>query len=112
MPSTISVRLLQALLGTAYALLAFIALGKAPSLVTLLAAASAMLMSYLTARTISDAFVSPDALAGVCAIGLLIICVGAVADAIGSPQALEWAAIVMAYCAGNRLKAAGIGPAR
>ena len=112
MPSTVSVRFLQALLGAVYALLAVIALGKAPSLITLLAAASVMLLSYLTARTIPDAFVSSDAVAGVCAIGLLIICVGAVADAIGSPQALEWAAIVMSYCSGNRLRAAGIGPAR
>ena len=112
MPSTVSVRLLQALLGAAYVSVALVALAKSPGLVTLLVAAGAMLVSYLTARTIPDAFVSPDAALGICAVGLAIICIGAVADAIGGPRILEWIAIVMAYCAGNRLRAAGIGPAR
>ncbi|KQO12084.1 hypothetical protein ASF09_19285 [Sphingomonas sp. Leaf242] len=110
MPSTVSVRLLQALLGTAYLFLAAVALAKATSLVTLLVAAGAMLVSYLTARRIPDAFVSPNAVFGICAIGLAIICIGMVADAVGGTQAQEWVAIVMAYCAGNRFRAAGIGP--
>jgi hypothetical protein len=66
MPPRVSVRMLQAKLGTAYGLLAFIAVVRSPSLVTLLAAASAMLVSYLTARTVPDAFVSADAVLGVC----------------------------------------------
>lgn len=112
MPGTISVRLLQAFLGTGYACLVAIALVKAPSLTTLLVSAGAMLVSYKSARTVPDAFISPDAVLGICAIGLVIMCIGMVADALGGAQAREWAAIVMAYCAGNRLRAAGIGPAR
>ena len=112
MPSNISVRLLQAFLGIAYLFLAAIAVVRAPSLGTLLVSGGAMLVSYLTARTIPDALVSQDAALGICAVGLVIICVGALADAVGGHRASEWVAIVMAYCAGNRLRAAGIGPAR
>lgn len=112
MPGLVSVRMLQALLGTAYAILAGVAMVRAPNPMVLLVAAGAVLLSYMTARTIPDAFVSLDAVFGTSAVAVAFIGIGAVADAMGSPHALEWVAIVMAYCAGNRLRAAGIGPAR
>lgn len=109
MPVTVSIRMLQALLGTAYLLLAAIAVIRSPGPVMALAAVGVMLGAYLTSRTIPDAFVSRDAVFRICAVGLVVIAIGIVADAAGGSRALGWAAIVMAYCAGNRLKAAGIG---
>jgi hypothetical protein len=34
---------------------------------------------------------------------------GVVADIAGGSHALGWASVVMAYCAGNRFRASGIG---
>lgn len=44
-------------------------------------------------------------------IGISVPAAGLLADTAGGLQALEWAAVVMAYCAGDRLRAAAIGPA-
>lgn len=112
MPMTVSVRMLQALLGLAYLLLATVALARSHDLVTMIIAAGLMLGGYLTGRTVPDAFVSRDAVLRICLVGLVVIAAGFVADVAGGSRALQWASIVMAYCAGNRLKAAGIGVAQ
>jgi hypothetical protein len=108
---TLRMRLIQALLGAAYALLACIALARAPGPVQALSAAAVMLGAYLTGRTVPDVRVTREAVPRILVVGLAVIALGIVADADGGPHALSWAAIVMAYCAGNRLRAAGIGQA-
>ena len=37
-----------------------------------------------------------------------MIIVGIAADVTGGSRALEWASVAMAYCGGNRLRAAGV----
>jgi hypothetical protein len=71
-----------------------------------------MLGAYLTARTIPDIHVRPDEIVRVCGVGLVVLLAGAIVDITGGSHALEWASVVMAYCAGNRFRAAGIGSAR
>lgn len=112
MLNTIRLRAIQALLGATYALLAAVALARTASIATLLVSAAVMLGAYCTARTVPDARVSSGAAWGFAAVPLVLLGIGIVGEAVGGMAASTWVAIVMAYCAGNRLRAAGIGPAR
>jgi hypothetical protein len=112
MRTTIRLRAVQALLAAAYAVLAAIALARAASIATLLVSAAVMLGAYGTARTVPDVRVSSGTAWGIAAVPLVLLGIGVVAAALGGAAARTWVVIVMAYCAGNRLRAAGIGPAR
>jgi FtsH-binding integral membrane protein len=111
MTDVVSARSIQAWLGISYVLLALIAVARSATVVTAAIALAMMLGAYLTGRTIPDIQVSQSEILRVCGMGLLVIAVGIVVDIVGGSHALEWASVVMAYCAGNRLRAAGIGPA-
>jgi hypothetical protein len=71
-----------------------------------------MVGAYLTSRTVPASFVSRDAALKLCAVAAIVIIIGIVADVMADRHALVWAAAVMGYCAGNRFRAAGVGPAR
>jgi hypothetical protein len=100
--------MIQALLGVLYILLALVALARSETDATAAISIAMMLGAYLTSRTIPDIQVQRDQILRVC--GIVVLAAGMIADTIGGPHALGWASVVMAYCAGNRLRAAGIGP--
>jgi hypothetical protein len=111
MTDAVSARAVQTLLGAVYALLALIALARSGTIVMAALAIAMLLGAYITSRTIPDFQVRRDQILQVCGLGLVVIMGGTIVDMTGSPHALEWASVVMPYCAGNRLRAAGIGPA-
>lgn len=112
MPAAIRVRLLQALFGLSYGVLTLAALARSPSFVTVVVAAAMMLLSYLSGRTVPDALVPPSGVFGVSAIALALFLAGVVAMIVAGERVASTVAIVMAYCAGNCIRAAGLGPAR
>lgn len=107
----ISVRLVQKALGVAYAVLALVAVARAPSLTAAVIAVGLLAFAYLTGPVLPDARIPSDQLLRVCGLGLVVLAAGVIVDVAGEPR-LRWAAAVMAYCAGNRLKAGGIGSAK
>jgi hypothetical protein len=109
MPDRISARAIEAGLGVVYLLLAAIALARAPTPLAVMLALGMMLGAYLTARTIPDIHVGRGEILRVCGVGLVVMLAGVVADIAGGSHALGWASVVMAYCAGNRFRASGIG---
>lgn len=111
MPQLVSVRAIQALLGAAYLLLAVFAVGRAHMPLTAIIAAGMMLVAYVTGITIPDVLVRREAIPRVCGVGLVVISVGAAMDLWGGANQLTWVSVAMAYCAGNRLRAAGFGRA-
>lgn len=112
MPTTISLHRLQALLGGAYVLVASVALLRSQSLALAAVAVGLLLGAYLTSRTAPERLVPGDMALKLCAAPLIIITLGIVADATGDRHGMGWAAVVMGYCAGNRFRAGGLGPAR
>jgi hypothetical protein len=110
MPETVNVRAIQALLGVAYLLLAAIALARASMILTAAIATGMMLLAYVTGRTIPDVLVPREAILRACGIGLIVLLIGALMDLWGGANELGWVSVAMAYCAGNRLRAAGLGP--
>lgn len=112
MPQLVSVRSLQAMMGAAYAFLAIVAVLRAPGAVVAATAIAMALGAYATGRTVPDFQIPSGRIVEACGLGLLVVAVGVAADLIGGSGALGWASVVMAYCAGNRLKAAGFGIAR
>ena len=111
MPHLFSVRALQAMMGFAYLALAAAAILRSFTPLALVLAVAMMIGAYFTGRTVPDFQIRSDQLLRVCGVGLFMIVAGTAADVAGGPHALGWASVVMAYCAGNRLRAAGIGPA-
>jgi hypothetical protein len=109
MPGMIRVRATQAVMGIVYALLAAIAVARSETPLAVLFAAAIMIGSYLTGRTIPDFYVPQNAIFRVCGVGLMVMTAGFAVDLVGGSKAIGWALVVMAYCAGNRLKAAGLG---
>ena len=109
MPRLVRVRALQAVLAAAYLLLAAVAVARLRTPLVVVFAAAMTIGAYLTGRTVPDVYVRREAILQVCGVGLLIIIFGIAADVTGGSRALEWASIAMAYCAGNRLRAAGCG---
>lgn len=110
MPTTIRVRTLQALFGLTYAALALIAIARSPGLATSLTAIALACLAYLSSRTVPDRLVTLEDAVKLSPVALAVLACGVVADSLVSLHALGWAAIVMSYCAGNRLRAAGVGP--
>lgn len=98
-------------MGCAYLVLGAAALIRSFTPVALILAVAMVIGAYFTGRTVPDFQVRSDQLLRVCGVGLLMIAAGVAADMAGGPHALGWASVVMAYCAGNRLRAAGVGPA-
>jgi hypothetical protein len=111
MAGAISVRSIQTLMGALYGLLACVALARSATITGAAIAVSMVVGAYFTSRTIPDAYVRPKQIFRVCRVGLVLVAIGTAVDLTGQPRALAWALVVMAYCAGNRLRAAGIGPA-
>ncbi|MBX9730656.1 MAG: hypothetical protein K2X59_04950 [Sphingomonas sp.] len=110
MTELISVRSLQKWLGCLYLLVGFVAVLRLENFVVAAVAVAIVIGSYFTARTIPDLQIRQDQILKVCRVGAVVLSIGAIVDLVGGPHALEWAAVVMAYCAGNRLRAAAIGP--
>ncbi|MEN3749160.1 hypothetical protein TPR58_18445 [Sphingomonas sp. HF-S3] len=110
MPTTIRVRTLQALFGLAYTALALIAIGKSPGFATTLSAIVLACLAYMSSRTVPDRLVTLEEAVKLSPVALAVIAFGVVADSLTSLHAVGWAATVMSYCAGNRMRAAGVGP--
>ena len=112
MPSHISVRAVQLGLGFAYAALAAWALVRKDSPYALLLSLAVLVVAWLSSQTIEEFDVMPERLWWVAGAGLIVLAAGAAALLAGSPRALDWVSVVMAYCSGNRLKAGGLIPRR
>jgi hypothetical protein len=104
------VRLIQASMGLGYCVVLVGAIAKAPEAGSVAIAAALLALSYVTGEVVPDAYVSPDHLLRVCGVGLAVLPVGVFAVLSGGRDTLGWATAVMAFCAGNRFKAAGLGP--
>ncbi|PTS74652.1 hypothetical protein DBR17_16740 [Sphingomonas sp. HMWF008] len=109
MSSDVSVRTIQAVFAGMYGVLAGIALLRAPSLSAMAVAVAMLVGAYLTGRVVPDLRIAQSDVLRTCAVGLLVLVAGFAAETLGGHAALGWATVVMAYGAGNRLKAAGIG---
>lgn len=91
----------------AYALLAAIAVAREQSLVSLILAVAMAVGAYSTGRVVMDVHIPATMILRACGIGAVVLVAGLAADLFGSSHALGWATVVMGYCAGNRLRAAG-----
>ncbi|MBB4099413.1 hypothetical protein [Sphingomonas kyeonggiensis] len=108
MSRSINLRTVQAFMALAYGLLAAIAVAREPSLVSAFLAVGMAVGAYLTGRAVPDVHIPATMILRVCGIGAVVLVVGLATDLFGSSHALGWAMAVMGYCAGNRLKAAGV----
>ena len=100
-----SVRLAQLCLGLAYATIALVALlrlGRSIDVVFSLAAATG---AFLTSRQVPDLYLPWREMWRVGTVGVILLAIGICAVVVGSEGGLGWAAVVLAYCAGNRFKA-------
>jgi len=111
MGSSLRVRSLQAAMGLGYSVVLIVALARSASLQSMLIAVVLLVASYATGIVIPDVSVPRDSWVRVCGVGILVLIGGAVAVLLGGHDALGWAVAVMALCAGNRLKASGLGMA-
>jgi len=111
MAEFVRLRALQAMMAAAYAALAAIALVRDPLPLRIILCAGVAAAAYLTGRSLPDIMIPREAIPRAIGIGLIVALVGAAVEMGGDPHALGWVSIAMACCAGNRLKAAGIGPA-
>lgn len=109
MPQFVSVRTLQSWMGLAYLLLAAIAVARSPTPMAVIVATGMMIGAFLTGRTVPDFQVRSDEILRVSRLGLIVIVAAVAMDMAGGSHALGWAYVVMSYCAGNRLRAAGFG---
>jgi hypothetical protein len=110
MPTRLRVRTLQALFGLTYAALALIAIARSPGLATSLSAIALGCLAYLSSRTVPDRLVTLEEAVRLSPIALAVIGFGVAADSLAGFHAVGRAAVVMSYCAGNRMRAAGLGP--
>lgn len=111
MAEFVRLRALQAMMAAAYAALAAIALVRDPLPLRIILCAGVAAAAYLTGRSLPDIMIPREAIPRAIGIGLIVALVGAAVEMAGDPHALGWVSIAMACCAGNRLRAAGIGPA-
>ena len=111
MQATFRVRLFHAGLAMAYALVALAAMARLQEPMPLVFGATGFGISYFSAKTQPDIVLPLRMMPVVAVVGLGVLALGIAADVLGSAHHLIWAAIVMACGAGNRLRAAGIGPA-
>lgn len=111
MGTSLRVRFVQLALGFAYSFVLVLGLARAASLRSKLIAFALLFASYATGIVVPDATVPRGSWVRVCGIGILVLTGGAVAVLAGGSDALVWAVPVMAFCAGNRFKAGGLGVA-
>ena len=109
MGCSLRVRSIQAAMGLAYSFVLLFALLKSTSLPSTLIAFALLMASYATGVVVPDVTVPRESWLRVCGIGILVLTGGVVAVLAGGPDALGWTVAVMAVCAGNRLRAGGLG---
>ena len=63
--------------------------------------------AFLTSRQVPEFHLPWSQIWRVGAVGMVVLAIGLHAVAVGGESALNWAAVVLAYCAGNRVKASG-----
>jgi len=102
-----SVRSAQLCLGLAYATLALVAILRLGNLVVPIVSTAMAIGAFLTARRVADVSLPWPEIWRVGGVGVIVLAIGAYAVALGGEHALNWAAVVLAYCAGNRIRASG-----
>lgn len=105
-------RSLHMLLGNACAALAGVAMVRLGDGWVAIMGVGLAMVAYHTSRVVPDARLALGAAGKAASIGVVIILAGLIADLQGGDVALTWPGIVLAYCAGNRWKAAGLGSVR
>ena len=102
-----SVRSAQLCLGLAYATIALVALLRLGNLPVSIVSLAMAIGAFLTARRVADFHLPWPQIWRVGAVGMVVLAIGLYAVTLGGEGALNWAAVVLAYCAGNRIKASG-----
>lgn len=102
----VSVRAVQSALACAYAATACVAVLRSWDLWTTAAAGAMAVFAFVTGRAVPDFTLHARHAWRAVGIGGVVLVLGVASVASGSERWLSWASIVMAYCAGNRFKAA------
>ena len=102
-----SVRSAQLCLGLAYAAIALVALLRLGNPAETIVSMAMAIGAFLTGRRIPEFHLPWPEIWRVGGVGAVVLAIGLYAVTLGGERALDWAAIVLAYCAGNRIKASG-----
>ena len=103
-----SLRKLQLALALAYLAAGVLALARAPALLPTLGALTAIAIAYLFATALPDAQIPRRAWPSAVGAGLLVLAVLTLTAVFGGVGQMAWVEIACGFCAGNRLKAAGL----
>jgi hypothetical protein len=90
-------------------LVALAAVVRGTALTTAVAALVLAVLAYITGQRMPDRHIPIKLLGRVCGPGMLVLAAGIAGLIIGTPSSMTFSLIIMGYCSGSRIKAAGIG---